>query len=142
MTPEAAVKKTIGEWLAAAGCVVSTPIGSSYGKSNMCDFIVAVPCPNGGVARYLEIEAKATKDSHITPRQVDKLAAVSAVGGFAWRVDADNIERFKQDLADLVGVSRRELADRVHAHRAQAAASAGARVHWRLVAKQKAKREL
>ena len=32
-TPEARVKKQIREWLDAAGCVVSTPIGSAYGAA-------------------------------------------------------------------------------------------------------------
>lgn len=138
MTPEAKVKKEIREWLEAAGCVVSTPVGSSYGKSNMCDFIVAVPGVNGGPARYMEIEAKATSSDNTTPRQDDKLAAVRSVGGYAWRVDADNIETFKEDLATLVGVTSGFLARKVRALRASKSAAAGTRVHRRLVARSKA----
>ena len=135
MTPEAKVKKEVKEWMEAAGCVVSTPIGSSYGTSNMCDFIVAVPHPAGGDARYLELEVKASSSKPLSARQRDKLAAVREINGYAWRVDANTIEEFKTDLAHLVGRTYDAIAGEVRLRRESSSAAAGKRVHRRLVAR-------
>lgn len=103
MTPEAKVKAAVREWLDALGCVVSTPIGSGYGVSDMCDLIVAVPQPDGP-ALYLEVEVKAAKRKKLTPRQALKLKRLHNIRAEGVRVDADNLEWFKEYAAGLAKV--------------------------------------
>ena len=104
MTPEAKVKAKVREWLVAGlECVVSSPIGSVYGKSNMLDLIVAVPQPDGP-ALYLEIEVKATKRDKLRPRQALKLEQLKSIRAEGVRVDEDNFEWFKAYVAGLAQV--------------------------------------
>lgn len=111
-TPEAQVKKRIKELLEACGCVYSTPIGSSFGKSDMCDFIACVPRENG--ALYLEIEAKATPKDKPTARQEDKLNRVRKAGGIAWVINGENYDYYEEELSKIVGQDIETTRSNIH----------------------------
>lgn len=127
-TPEAKVKKRIREVLDAIGAVYSMPIGSSYGRANMCDFIVCLP---GGL--YLEIEAKAYDHSNIRPNQIKKIDQVRDAGGLALVIHQDNLYDLICTIADVTGVRRLELEDQVQTYREAKSAQKKAKRQRRVI---------
>ena len=112
-TPERVVKDQVVELLEAAGAVWCAPIGSSFGKSDQCDFIA---CLNG---RYIEIETKATARDAPTALQARKLRDVARAGGVALVVHKDNLSELVVHLSGLGGTTQAELERRVVAARAK-----------------------
>lgn len=93
-TPEAKIKAEICKILDKYGVLYSMPIGSPYGASNMCDFICCVPT-KFGTGQYMEIEAKATPSSKVSPRQADKLKLVRKANGVAVVVNNKTLDEFE-----------------------------------------------
>lgn len=127
-TPEAKVKGRIREVLDAIGAVYSMPIGSSYGRANMCDFIVCLP---GGL--YLEVEAKAYEYSNIRPNQIKKIDQVRDAGGLALVIHQDNLYDLICTIADVTGVRRLELEDQVQTYREAKSAQKKAKRQRRVI---------
>lgn len=128
-TPEAKVKERIREVLDAIGAVYSMPIGSSYGRANMCDFVVCLPD-----GKYLEIEAKAYNYSNIRPNQIKKIDQVRDIGGLALVIHQDNLH----DLIELIAWARnmrvREIEACVQVYREAKAAQKKAKRQRRVIA--------
>ena len=128
-TPEAKVKARIREVLDAVGAVYSQPIGSSYGRSDMCDFIVCLPD-----GKYLEIEAKAYSYSNIRPNQIKKIDRVRDIGGLALVIHQDNLHDLIELIAQARDVRVREVEARIQVHREAKAAQKKAKRQRRVIA--------
>lgn len=127
-TPEAKVKARIREVLDAIGAVYSMPIGSSYGRANMCDFIVCLP---GGL--YLEVEAKAYEHSNIRPNQIKKIDQVRNAGGLALVIHRDNLDDLVSVMARAAGFTVRHVEAKIQMYQEQKAAQKKAKRQQRVI---------
>lgn len=127
-TPEAKVKERIREVLDAIGAVYSMPIGSSYGRANMCDFIVCLP---GGL--YLEVEAKAYEYSNIRPNQIKKIDQVRNAGGLALVIHQDNLDDLVSVMARAAGFTVRHVEAKIQMYRELKAAQKKAKRQRRVI---------
>lgn len=112
-TPEAKVKAQVKLLLDALGCVYVMPIGSGYGKSNTLDFCVAVPVRDSH-ALHLEIETKADASKKLTKLQEARVAELLRVNALYMRIDGDNYEEQKGELASLMGYTLEEVEAKLH----------------------------
>ena len=108
-TPETKVKDKVKLILDAAGARWVCPIGSAYGKSNMCDFIACI----GGW--FVEIEAKAAAYLKPSKLQDKALEATETAGGWAFVVHPDNLDDFLDFVADRLGIPASRMQDNVDA---------------------------
>jgi pantoate kinase len=88
-TPEAKVKEKIKKILKEHGAWYAMPMGTGYGNSGVPDFLV---CLNG---EFLAIEAKAGKGIP-TALQEKNLRDIKVSGGYAWVVNEENLDEFKE----------------------------------------------
>ena len=88
-TPEAKVKAKIKTILKEHNVYYAMPIGSGYGNAGVPDFLC---CLRG---QFVAIEAKAGKGK-TTALQDKNLRDIKMSGGYAWVVNEENLEEFKQ----------------------------------------------
>jgi hypothetical protein len=88
-TPEAKVKAKIKTILKEHNVYYAMPIGSGYGNAGVPDFLC---CLQG---QFVAVEAKAGKGK-TTALQDKNLRDIKASGGYAWVVNEENLEEFKQ----------------------------------------------
>ena len=88
-TPEAKVKEKIKKILKEHGVYYAMPMGTGYGNSGVPDFLC---CLQG---QFVAIEAKAGKGIP-TALQEKNLRDIKAAGGYAWVVNEENLDEFKE----------------------------------------------
>ena len=93
MTPEGKIKAKVKKVLAEAGVWYAMPLGSTFGKRGVPDFVA---CCDG---RFLSIETKAGKGK-TTALQEYEMQRIRAAGGTAIVINDSNVESFAAWLAD------------------------------------------
>jgi len=88
-TPEAKVKAAIKKILKEHGAWYAMPMGTGYGNSGVPDFIC---CLQG---QFVAVEAKAGKGKP-TALQEKNLRDIKESGGYAWVVNEENLDEFKE----------------------------------------------
>jgi len=88
-TPEAKVKAAIKKILKEHGAWYAMPMGTGYGNSGVPDFIC---CLQG---QFVAVEAKAGKGIP-TALQEKNLRDIKVSGGYAWVVNEENLDEFKE----------------------------------------------
>jgi hypothetical protein len=88
-TPEAKVKAKIKTILKDRNIYFVMPMGTGYGNSGVPDFIC---CLQG---QFVAVEAKAGKGKP-TALQEKNLRDIKESGGYAWVVNEENLDEFKE----------------------------------------------
>ena len=88
-TPESKVKEKIKKILKEHGAYYAMPMGTGYGNSGVPDFLV---CLQG---QFVAVEAKAGKGTP-TALQEKNLRDIKVSGGYAWVVNEENLDEFKE----------------------------------------------
>ena len=88
-TPESKVKAEIKKILKDNGVYYAMPMGTGYGNSGVPDFLCCVK------GQFVAVEAKAGKGK-TTALQDKHIADIKTAGGYAWVVNEENMDEFRE----------------------------------------------